>query len=58
MTQELPKTHQDPPKDLPKPPQELSKTAPRGLQQAKKLKEASGEPFGTHLDPMLDPMWT
>ena len=47
-----------PPKTAPRAFQEPSKTAPRGLQQAKKLQEASGEPFGIHLDSMSDPIWT
>ena len=47
-----------PPKTAPRALQEPSKTAPRGLQQAKKLQEASGEPCGTHLDSILDPIWT
>ena len=33
---------------------EASKTSPRHLQEAMTLQDASGEPFGTHLDIMLD----
>ena len=45
-------------KSRPRAYQEASKTAPRGLQQAKKLQEASGLPVVTHFASMLDPIGT
>ena len=49
--QEGPDTPKERSKTLTIAPQEASKTTPRGLQEAKKLQEDSGEPFGTHLPP-------
>ena len=53
-----PRCLQDRPKRPPRPPQEASKTSPGGLEDAKTLQEASGEPFGTHFASMLGTIWT
>ena len=56
--QEASKTAPRAPKRPPRPLQEASKTAPGGLQEAKRLQEVSRESFRTPFASIFDPIWT
>ena len=56
--QEASKTAPRAPKRPPRPLQETPKTAPGGLQEAKRLQEVSRESFRTPFASIFDPNWT